>query len=84
MNLSPQTSICGRTNSTSSRDIIVPRPSTSPMTEIMLSVLINADEQAGNGKDAAACYECGQSAVERKTYRLAARNIALPQLKISV
>ena len=43
-----------------------------------------ADEQAGNDKDAAACYECGQSAVERKTYRLAARNIALPQLKISV
>ena len=40
INLSPQTSICGRTNSTSTSDIIVPRPSTSPMTEIMLSVLI--------------------------------------------
>ena len=43
-----------------------------------------ADEKSGDDKDAAACNKRGQSAVERKTYRLAARNIALPQLKISV
>ena len=43
-----------------------------------------ADEKSGDDEYAAACDERGQSAVERKAYRLAARNIALPQLKIAV